>query len=377
MGRSLRRLERIDEAFQKGRLSWSKARLVCRVAEKQTQKAWIDHAESCNVRQLERDVARAQRGELPKENRGGLPELRFDICMRVNGLTFELWEKTKAKLAAEADAELGQSPSEEEILRQLCIMALGTQPDGSIPGRKPVEDTLFQLVVDMRENEAEIRTEGGPVPLDSRDLKEVASLASVTEKSIASTKSSGPVTPRVRRKILARDGHCCVHCGSKRDLMAHHIQWLSQGGITEASNLVCLCAACHAMVHQHLLKISGAAPDNLAFLDSQGRELGCPSTNAAVEWEIARKAQLGSDMESSAHLVEDLDRVPDQADVDWWRRHQHLFRWKDGGNKLEFVPGSFVEDGARAPPETPPLSGAQEAALPQETPQTNPSPSDD
>ncbi|MEW6744537.1 MAG: HNH endonuclease [Planctomycetota bacterium] len=52
-------------------------------------------------------------------------------------------------------------------------------------------------------------------------------------------------TPKwLRELVLARDGFRCRCCGSRVNLMAHHIEWLSAGGRTEAGNHVTLCTRC-------------------------------------------------------------------------------------------------------------------------------------
>lgn len=50
------------------------------------------------------------------------------------------------------------------------------------------------------------------------------------------------------RLVKARDG-CCVICGSRRDLKAHHVVPLSRGGGHGLSNGVTLCGDCHQREH--------------------------------------------------------------------------------------------------------------------------------
>jgi hypothetical protein len=42
----------------------------------------------------------------------------------------------------------------------------------------------------------------------------------------------------------------CVHCGSKKNLHFHHIVHFSKGGQNTPSNLILLCASCHAEEHK-------------------------------------------------------------------------------------------------------------------------------
>jgi 5-methylcytosine-specific restriction endonuclease McrA len=68
-----------------------------------------------------------------------------------------------------------------------------------------------------------------------------------------------PKRPRLRldphsykelcRQVLARDSWRCQACGSRNNLQVHHQQPRSQQGSDEDSNLITLCAGCHAELH--------------------------------------------------------------------------------------------------------------------------------
>ena len=47
------------------------------------------------------------------------------------------------------------------------------------------------------------------------------------------------------RRMLARDGFRCRHCGSPMNLTPHHLQRRSRGRMDTMENLVTLCAECH------------------------------------------------------------------------------------------------------------------------------------
>ena len=60
------------------------------------------------------------------------------------------------------------------------------------------------------------------------------------------------LTPALRRKILARDGHRCQGpgCTSTRFLEVHHRKPRANGGTNDPSNLITLCSACHQLHHE-------------------------------------------------------------------------------------------------------------------------------
>jgi len=54
---------------------------------------------------------------------------------------------------------------------------------------------------------------------------------------------------KIRKKVLERDGHCCIKCGGKSFLHVHHLIPRSEGGKDEPSNLVTFCEKCHSGIH--------------------------------------------------------------------------------------------------------------------------------
>jgi len=56
---------------------------------------------------------------------------------------------------------------------------------------------------------------------------------------------NGYVRPKLRFKVLERDGCKCVYCGAERYLEIDHIIPLSKGGKTNLNNLQTLCMKCN------------------------------------------------------------------------------------------------------------------------------------
>lgn len=54
----------------------------------------------------------------------------------------------------------------------------------------------------------------------------------------------------MRRIVLDRDKHKCRQCGSDDMLEVHHIVERCNGGTDDISNLITLCAVCHANKHK-------------------------------------------------------------------------------------------------------------------------------
>ena len=53
------------------------------------------------------------------------------------------------------------------------------------------------------------------------------------------------ISPKVRERVLDRDGKCCVICGQPHSLELAHYIGRAQGGLGIPENLVTLCKTCH------------------------------------------------------------------------------------------------------------------------------------
>ena len=76
---------------------------------------------------------------------------------------------------------------------------------------------------------------------------------------------------RVRRQVLARDGHRCQRCGEPGALEVHHKLPVEKGGGHELENLVTLCVKCHVSLHRNE-RIGPERAAWRAWLTDRGRE---------------------------------------------------------------------------------------------------------
>jgi hypothetical protein len=94
------------------------------------------------------------------------------------------------------------------------------------------------------------------------DAKNLGSLDAAAPERATTT-----VTPRIREQVFARDQYRCTvpGCRSARNLDVHHIEFQSQGGGHDMSNLTLLCSGRHAALHAGLLAMKGKAPYMVEF----------------------------------------------------------------------------------------------------------------
>jgi 5-methylcytosine-specific restriction endonuclease McrA len=76
-----------------------------------------------------------------------------------------------------------------------------------------------------------------------------------------------------RHRIMRRDNHSCVYCGSKKNLTIDHIVPKSKGGMNTWSNLVTCCSPCNLkkgdkLLHESGLKMISVPSEPNIFYDS-------------------------------------------------------------------------------------------------------------
>ncbi len=333
-GKSLAELPRLDQAFAEGGLSWSKVRRIARIATADTEQAWIKRARGASHGEVEAMVSACDRGDAPPHLDRGLPKARFVLKLTLDALQHEMLEMAREKLQAERG---GQVVTDTMLVEEAVRLILSSHADGSVPGREKVDDSLFRVLV---------RGEGSGENRSGDDRGAPAQRADAVAASPAQLEaaaSDAALTPRMRRRVLERDGYRCCCCGSRRGLMIHHVVWRSRGGATTMDNTQVLCAGCHGLVHDQLLFVSGR-PGQWVFTDRRGRDLHGSVLDAgsgvqlrvdSTMVERAKQPRAGRDeLAEPGPTLESVDDIPDQIDVAWLRRQEHLLEWTPGGQKL-------------------------------------------
>jgi hypothetical protein len=102
-------------------------------------------------------------------------------------------------------------------------------------------------------------------------LQELPAAILLALRETSASESRQHIPAKVRRAILKRDHNHCVHCHRSRSLELHHIQPVAQNGQNIVSNLVALCASCHAAVHAGLLSIEMSKGMPIVHTSSKSR----------------------------------------------------------------------------------------------------------
>jgi 5-methylcytosine-specific restriction endonuclease McrA len=81
------------------------------------------------------------------------------------------------------------------------------------------------------------------------------SLETEKRSSLTPKDARSVVTPQLRRRIFARDGHKCKACSGPPPLELDHIIPVSKGGSSEPENLQSLCVPCNRKKGASILEI--------------------------------------------------------------------------------------------------------------------------
>jgi hypothetical protein len=255
---ALAQLPRIEASLGEGALSFSAVRELTRVVTVDTEQAWLDAAHGKNLRQIEAMVSGKKPGDRPEDP--ARPELVNRILrLELSPAAFALFRQVQAVMADEHGGRLDDSA----LIETLCRHAL----EGGADSGRPAHQIAFTVCASCRrgwQNGAGREIEVSPEVLDRArcDAELIGSLEASEPARVTST-----ITPRLRRQVLARDHHRCTvpGCRAARNLDVHHIQFRSDGGGNELSNLLTVCSGHHALLHAGQLIIRGEAPHALEF----------------------------------------------------------------------------------------------------------------
>ena len=394
-GNKLVELREVDRAVCEGRLNWAKALILARMATPEHEAAWLERALALDVRALARLAARSKPGGAPRAagDEKGLPEIRFPVAASLSPLVHAKLEQAQRRLGD----ELGRPVDVAGLLDVLLDQYHSTEADGSVPGRRPVDASIYHVQLyesGKRGDPLLVETEDGPMPVDGGGAGPEGAIseaircdAGVRNHYVAGAhghdhghdhRARDVKTPsRMREHVLRRDGRRCRSCRSRDSLMVHHIEFRSHGGRTLPCNLISVCLRCHGLVHAALLRIEGASVNAARFVDASGWPVNSPaqisgleiaqltppapvegaSVTAGVNPNAAPIAAPGATACHTEGFVT-LASIPAEVDATWWRRHARLVRDRGERGNLSFTAGTPEEV---PPPDVPALAPATEA----------------
>ena len=356
VGRRLLDLPAVDQALCEQEIGWSKMLHLLRVATPECEEDWVEVAKKLPCQKLGEKVRDHKPGEAPREvGQGegkGTPVTQHPVQMTLPPVTWKMQRLAQEKLSAEK----GERVTEADLQEVLLDIFLQLERTGEIDGWKRVPSSVYKVHLyplppdpddpadpndpaDPAGRPLYVETEEGLLPVDGSRLDDViernrtACADCDSERVGDGHKIKDEPTPDgMRRRVLARDGHKCRCCGSRKVLHVHHIELRSEGGPTRVWNLLVLCVRCHSLIHDGLLWIQGKTQKKARFVDGHGRPLHEEGKPAAVARLVEMAAPKPRPLEERLRLgrlepeAMPLEALPEEVDGAWWQQHADRIR---------------------------------------------------
>ena len=300
VARALETLPKVAAAMECGKLSYSKAREITRVACSNTEEYLVQIAEHGTAQHVERIVRAFRRckeaEELSRETRqqqnrflayryddDGSLILNAQLPAEIGALVLKALGAAVEELP-KTDVPAGRS-EEPPTLRMRRADAMGLMAETFLKSGAMEANggDRHQLVVHVDAETLQHRTAGcceiedGPsIPAETaRRLACDASVVAIVEDEEGDPLNVGRKTRTIstplRRLLNARDRGCRFPgCANNRYVDAHHVQHWADGGETKPSNLVSLCRFHHHAVHEGGIEVQGLDDGALRFVKLDG-----------------------------------------------------------------------------------------------------------
>jgi hypothetical protein len=314
---ALETLRAVPKALREGKLSWSAARELTRVATTQTEDEWLAAARGRTVRDVERLVsghAFGSRPQDPVDPQARRHVVRFDV----SGETLGELRDALARIRRDAGGPL----DDDAALLLMARHVLG--------GPKDEGRASYQVAMTVCEDCRKARQHAHGELVDVSP--EVLEMALCDAQHLApgsahvgqhEAKAEGRlrrakqvIPPAVRRFVLQRDQGRCVFPGCRHSTFVdiHHIRYQALGGDHQPDNLVTVCGAHHRAIHHGYVLLEGSVSAGLRFLHADGSEYG---DRAALEPEPVAQPELDlqprSEPSSTLEAERKREATPEQA----------------------------------------------------------------
>lgn len=334
VGRKLRTLPITTALFRAGQLTWSKIRVLTRVADDENEAGLCHAALDASVSQLERlcEDYRWQKdnddANSDSDNDRGMKQWEarsFTWGTASNGNTnirLSLPPEYAQAFLKSVEQSLAQMDASEcsASQRRADAAVLMAETSFQSAGREMAIADRYQVIVsvdaadlesavnsqDSQEQAETPESESEPTrvtpprkrpiiagagPIACETARRIACDCSVSaiinaEGEPVNIGQKSRVWPAaMARAIKARDKHC-QHpgCDQTRHLEIHHIQHWADGGSTSVENGACLCSAHHHLLHEGGYRIE-RVKDNLQRMDEQFNLQSIASDNPVIEVE--------------------------------------------------------------------------------------------
>ncbi len=271
-------------AFQKGDLSYSKARELTRIATHRTEKKLLDYAIPATALQVEnhcrelrnvqrdtstidahrlhsqRYLSRSLHGDGSMTINVELPKETGDLVMKALELALKELDSESDTFEGEASAANDEGATDSHSAKQADALVEMARSYLS-GGREKNSSTVDHYQVMVHVDEEVLRhapTESSKSDLPCETVRRLCCDSGIVV--VSKDKRGNPlnvsrkhrvVQPPLKRALLARD-KCCRYpgCTHEKWLDAHHVEHWADGGETSLDNTLLLCSTHHRLLHE-------------------------------------------------------------------------------------------------------------------------------
>lgn len=245
------------EALKRGKVTVSKLRKICPIITQANARDWIELAEVCSTRIVEKAVAM----EKPDTEMHSQMTYKSETIVKLEvDITEGLREKLE-RLSDLVSTKTKRSVQLHEVLDYLAQMGLERLDPVRRAKRHRARIENSKLAQAEAVHQAAVVHE----PILSRDVCESNELHASNDRAPRETASRQEgIKKKKRERIKAtlhhglnlRDQAQCTHirpdgtrCRNRRWLHVHHVKPVAHGGTNDLSNLVTACSGHHALYH--------------------------------------------------------------------------------------------------------------------------------
>jgi hypothetical protein len=255
------------ELLAAGAITYSAVRELTRVAEPDTEHAWLDAIEGKTIREIEDQLSGAAPGDRPDDPRDPTIEKRRWAADLDADVYASILEARRV-----IEEEHGGALDDNAFVAALCERALRAAPPSD--SRPPYQ---IALTICERCDRATQDAAGKIIAVAPTVVERARCDAEHLGHIDAATpdRRTTAIPPSIRRLVLRRDHRRCrvPGCGASKWLEVHHIIPREAGGTHDPANLLVLCGAHHRAHHENFLAITGTS-DSPRFERRDGSHYG-------------------------------------------------------------------------------------------------------
>jgi len=265
LARKLEELPLLKHDLEQGKVGYTHAREIIKVAKPSTEKKWLDEAGKTTRDGLAKKVKQAKLNAVKTTRKNPdqgllLPEPVVNVPQAAikHKVHFEMSTEQLARYEAlwEKLYKLSGVPEGSEKAEVLLAGLVRLVEDRS-RNKKASTAAPVQIIVHKCPDceSASTVTSRGEIPLAVSELERMECDARIEESG---QPNKATIPPAIKRKILSRDRNQCqaTGCRNTRFLEVHHINPRRVGGSNDLENLITLCSKCHQFLHERGLEQS-------------------------------------------------------------------------------------------------------------------------